>query len=56
MSYTPAPLLALRTLKAEVAAGLTKAQVAWLDEEDARWMVNGRWGVIQFVNKDDNEF
>jgi hypothetical protein len=35
MSYTPAPLLALRTLKAEVAAGLTKAQVAWLDEEDA---------------------
>lgn len=49
MSYAPAHLLALRSLKSEVASGLTQAQVARLNEEDARWMVNGRWGTIQFV-------
>ena len=49
MSYTPAPLLALRTCKAEVACGLTEAQIEWLNGEDGRWLVNGRWGVIQFA-------
>jgi uncharacterized protein with ATP-grasp and redox domains len=49
MAYTPAPLLALRTLKAEVAAGLSAEQISRLNEEDEKWMVNGRWGVIQFV-------
>jgi uncharacterized protein with ATP-grasp and redox domains len=49
MCYAPAHLLALRTLKAEVASGLTEAQVGQLNAKDARWMVNGRWGVIQFV-------
>ncbi len=49
MSYTPAPLLALRTCKAEVAAGLTEAQIDRLNKADTRWLVNGHWGVIQFV-------
>jgi uncharacterized protein with ATP-grasp and redox domains len=49
MAYTPAPLLALRALKAEVAAGLGMEQIERLDEEDAEWLVNGRWGVIQFA-------
>ncbi|NCF66761.1 MAG: DUF89 family protein [Chloroflexi bacterium] len=49
MAYTPAPLLALRALKAEVAAGLSAEQIARLNKEDEEWMVNGRWGVIQFV-------
>jgi uncharacterized protein with ATP-grasp and redox domains len=49
MAYTPAPLLALRALKAEVAAGLGAEQIERLDEEDAEWLVNGRWGVIQFA-------
>ncbi|UCC50900.1 MAG: DUF89 family protein, partial [Anaerolineaceae bacterium] len=49
MAYTPAPLLALRALKAEVAAGLSPEQIARLNKEDEEWMVNGRWGVIQFV-------
>lgn len=47
MSYAPAPVLALRTLKAELAAGLTEAQVARLEREDPAWLVSGRWGVIQ---------
>ena len=49
MSYTPAPLLALRALKAELAAGLSEEQIARLNVEDPDWLVNGRWGVIQFA-------
>jgi hypothetical protein len=49
MAYTPAPLLALRALKAEVAAGLRAEQIERLDVEDPEWLVNGRWGVIQFA-------
>jgi uncharacterized protein with ATP-grasp and redox domains len=49
LSYTPAPLLALRALKAELACGLTEEQIADLKNEDPDWLVNGRWGVIQFA-------
>jgi len=49
MSYTPAPLLALRALKAELAVGLEEEQIERLNKEDPEWMVNGRWGVIQFA-------
>jgi uncharacterized protein with ATP-grasp and redox domains len=49
VSYRPAPVLALRTLKAEVAAGLTQEQVDRLDAEDPEWLVNGEWGLIQFA-------
>ena len=49
LSYTPAPLLALRALKAELACGLSEEQISRLNEEDADWLVNGRWGVIQFA-------
>ena len=49
MAYTPAPLLAVRALKAEVAAGLKPEQISRLNEEDPEWLVNGRWGVIQFA-------
>jgi uncharacterized protein with ATP-grasp and redox domains len=48
VSYMPAPLLALRALKSELAAGLREEQIAWLNGEDGQWLVNGRWGVIQF--------
>ncbi len=51
MAYAPAPLLALRTLKAELACGLKAEQIEHLNEEDPTWQVNGRWGVIQFTNK-----
>jgi uncharacterized protein with ATP-grasp and redox domains len=50
VSYFPAPLLALRTLKSEVAAGLPPGQPEALAQEDADWMVIGEWGVIQFVS------
>ncbi len=45
----PAPLVALRTLKSEVAAGIPSAEVARAQEVDPEWMINGRWGLIQAV-------
>ncbi len=47
--YMPAPLVALRTAKSEVMAGLQPEQVADMDKNDPDWLVNGKWGVIQFV-------
>lgn len=47
--YFPAPLVALRTLKSEVAAGLAAAQVASLNAKDSEWLTNGSWGLIQFA-------
>ena len=51
--YSPASLLALRALKSEVAAGLKHDQVDQLDELDSEWLTTGRWGVIQFFNKEE---
>jgi hypothetical protein len=46
--YFPCPVCALRTLKAEVGCGM--AEDKWKDAEklDSQWMVNGRFGVVQF--------
>jgi hypothetical protein len=43
----PAPVCALRTMKAEVVVGLPVGLAAQLTATDARWMVNGRRGLIQ---------
>jgi hypothetical protein len=48
MAYIPAPFLALRTLKAQVASGLKPEQINELDAKDPHWMTNGLWGIIQF--------
>ncbi|HEY9622738.1 MAG TPA: damage-control phosphatase ARMT1 family protein [Crinalium sp.] len=45
--YFPAPLVALRTLKSEIAAGLEPAQIAATSATDPNWLINGHWGVIQ---------
>lgn len=50
VSYLPAPLVALRTFKSEVAAGLAPEQIRILNEQDPRWLTNGKRGVIQFVS------
>ncbi|MCA9971443.1 MAG: protein-glutamate O-methyltransferase family protein [Anaerolineales bacterium] len=46
----PAPLLALRTLKSEVVAGLAETAVARAQRQDADWMTNGKWGMNQFTS------
>ncbi|MEP0856451.1 damage-control phosphatase ARMT1 family protein [Trichocoleus sp. DQ-U1] len=48
--YFPAPLVALRTLKSELVAGLQQTQIKTLNEEDPQWLTNGQRGVIQFVD------
>ncbi|PNH11643.1 hypothetical protein TSOC_001501 [Tetrabaena socialis] len=45
--FGPAPLVALRTLKADVAVGLQPGQSQALDAEDPNWLVNGKWGMVQ---------
>lgn len=49
VNYFPAPVVALRTLKAELACGLQTEQVDRLNAEDANWLTNGQRGVIQFA-------
>ncbi|MGJ3254311.1 MAG: damage-control phosphatase ARMT1 family protein [Elainellaceae cyanobacterium] len=45
--YFPTPVVALRTLKSEIVAGLSPGQVDWLNHHDSDWLVSGKWGLIQ---------
>ena len=45
--FAPAPLLSLRTLKADVITGLREGQGAALGNIDKDWQVNGKFGIIQ---------
>lgn len=47
--YFPAPVCALRTLKAEIACGMDAAQIERAKALDPQhWMTSGRFGVVQF--------
>ena len=48
--YFPTAVVALRTLKAELAAGLQPSQIETLNQEDQQWLTNGQWGLIQFLS------
>lgn len=49
ISYLPAPMVALRTLKSEIAAGIDPIIVKKTQQADSNWLTNGQWGLIQFV-------
>ena len=49
VTYLPMPLLALRTLKSEIATDLQVGQEGELDQLDPDWLISGRWGVMQFA-------
>ncbi len=49
VDFLPAPLAALRTLKAELAVGLTLDRIQEIYNQDRNWMVDGKWGVIHFA-------
>jgi len=48
LAYYPAPLVTLRTLKSELVVGLTNDQVNETAVKESEWLINGRWGVIQY--------
>ncbi len=50
LCYFPAPLVALRTCKSEVAVGLRPGQPESITAQDEKWLVNGMWGMIEFYN------
>ena len=47
-SYFPAPVLCLRTLKAELGTGMDIDKVNAASKADPNWLTNGKWGVLQF--------
>ena len=51
--WFPAPLVALRTLKAEIAVGLRSGQAEEAAALDAAWWTSGKYGSIQFVPLQD---
>ena len=48
VSYMPSPVVALRALKSEVACGLAPGQAEKTADQDPDWLINGKWGVVQF--------
>jgi len=50
VSYFPTAILALRTLKSEVVAGLKPEVIQEVAKSDSDWLTNGQWGVIQLVD------
>jgi uncharacterized protein with ATP-grasp and redox domains len=50
VSDFPAPIVFLRTCKAEVMVGLSSAQVHDVTQRAPDWLTSGEWGVIQFVH------
>lgn len=48
VSYFPAPVAALRTLKGELIVGLAPGAAERAASKDPAWLVNGQRGVIQF--------
>lgn len=49
--FCPAPLCALRTLKADLVVGLQPGQDKELAARDQNWMISGQYAVIQFCKK-----
>jgi uncharacterized protein with ATP-grasp and redox domains len=45
---SPAPLAALRVLKSELAVGLQPGQAEAASEKDPNWLVDGKWGQLQY--------
>ncbi len=49
LSYAPAPVAALRSLKSDVVAGLSRPTLEHAARADRDWMTNGRWALVQFI-------
>ena len=49
VGYFPAPLAVLRVLKSELIIGLPQGKAEEIEQSEPDWMVNGNWGVINFL-------
>ncbi|XP_013178663.1 PREDICTED: protein-glutamate O-methyltransferase-like isoform X2 [Papilio xuthus] len=49
--FNPAPIIALRTVKADLICGLPKGKFEQLNKIDEKWMEKGDYGVIQYGGK-----
>ena len=47
----PRPYLILRTLKGEIVVNLNPEQEEALAQQDSKWLINGKRGIIQLVKK-----
>lgn len=47
--YMPAPFLALRTCKSNVIVGIKAGEEEKLNDRDPDWIINGKWGLVQYV-------
>jgi hypothetical protein len=53
-TYFPVPFATLRTLKGEIMVGLQPGQAASITEVDPTWLINGKRGIIQFIQRSSN--
>jgi len=49
LSYWDQPVCALRTFKAELGCGVSEVDQQRALEMDSKWMVSGKWGVVQLA-------
>ncbi|CAH2061747.1 unnamed protein product, partial [Iphiclides podalirius] len=51
--FLPTPIVAVRTVKADLICGLPKGKFEQLSKVDEKWMEKGDYGVIQFCGKSE---
>ena len=47
---TTCPFVMLRACKSDLVTGLQPGLSEEMFQKDAKWMVNGKWGMIQFYS------
>jgi uncharacterized protein with ATP-grasp and redox domains len=50
VAYFPTALVALRTMKSELVVGLDDGQAQETSARDPEWLINGRWGMVQYFS------
>ncbi len=54
IGYLPTNILVIRALKSELMVGLSDETVKRLFDEDPRWMINGKYGIIQLFKREED--
>lgn len=51
--FEPAPLVTLRTIKADTVTGLNEGIAEEISKKSPNWMISGEYGLVQFMNPFD---